>query len=99
MKDAYQRAEDEYKREKREYEVDKRDAAKMGEAAPPPPQEPTMERTLVEDTTVERLAGIQAENPRGVVVIRDELSGWARGMEDQYKQGGRGADRQYWLSA
>jgi hypothetical protein len=98
MKDDYQRAEDEYKREKREYEVDKRDAAKMGEAAPPPPQEPTMERTLVEDTTVERLAGIQAENPRGVVVIRDELSGWARGM-DQYKQGGRGADRQFWLSA
>jgi putative DNA primase/helicase len=44
------------------------------------------------------LAGIQAENPRGVVVIRDELSGWARAM-DQYKQGGRGADRQFWLSA
>jgi hypothetical protein len=98
LKEKYQRAEDEHKREQREYEVDKKDAAKAGEAAPPPPQEPTMERTLVEDTTVERLAGIQAENPRGVVVIRDELSGWARAM-DQYKQGGRGADRQFWLSA
>ena len=98
LKEKYQRAEDEYKREQREYEVDKKDAAKAGEPAPPPPQEPTMERTLVEDTTVERLAGIQAENPRGVVVIRDELSGWARAM-DQYKQGGRGADRQFWLSA
>ncbi len=98
LKEKYQRAEDECKREQREYEVDKKDAAKAGEPAPPPPQEPTMERTLVEDTTVERLAGIQAENPRGVVVIRDELSGWARAM-DQYKQGGRGADRQFWLSA
>jgi putative DNA primase/helicase len=98
MKDAYHRAEDEHKREKREYEVDKRDAAKNGLAAPPPPQEPTMDRTLVEDTTVERLAGIESENPRGVVAIRDELSGWARAM-DQYKQGGRGADRQFWLSA
>ena len=98
LKKKYQRAEDEYKREQREYEVDKKDAAKAGEPAPPPPQEPTMERTLVDDTTVERLAGLQAENPRGVVVIRDELSGWARAM-DQYKQGGRGADRQFWLSA
>src|SRR5215218_10038623 len=98
LKEKYQRAENEYKREQREYEVDKKDAAKAGEPAPPPPQEPRMERTLVEDTTVERLAGIQAENPRGVVVIRDELSGWARAM-DQYKQGGRGADRQFWLSA
>jgi len=98
LKDKYQRAEDEYKREQREYEVDKKDAAKAGEPAPPPPQGPTMERTLVEDTTVERLVGIQAENPRGVVVVRDELSGWARAM-DQYKQGGRGADRQFWLSA
>lgn len=98
FKDKYHRAEDEYKREQRAYEVDKKDAAKAGEPAPPPPQEPSMERTLVEDTTVERLAGIQAENPRGVVVVRDELSGWARAM-DQYKQGGRGADRQFWLSA
>jgi putative DNA primase/helicase len=98
LKDKYHRTEDEHKREQREYEVDKRDAAKAGEPAPPPPQPPTMERALVEDTTVERLAGIQAENPRGVVVIRDELSGWARAM-DQYKQGGRGADRQFWLSA
>ncbi len=98
LKEKYQRAEDEHKREQREYEVDKKDAARAGEAAPPPPQAPTMERTLVEDTTVERLAGIQAENPRGVVVVRDELSGWARAM-DQYKQGGRGADRQFWLSA
>src|SRR5215208_6255145 len=98
LREKYQRAENEYKREQREYEVDKKDAAKAGEPAPPPPQEPRMERTLVDDTTVERLAGIQAENPRGVVVIRDELSGWARAM-DQYRQGGRGADRQFWLSA
>ena len=98
LKEEYSREEDEHKREKREYEVDKRDAAKQGLPAPPPPREPTMGRTLVEDTTVERLAGIQSENPRGVVVIKDELSGWARAM-DQYKQGGRGADRQFWLSA
>jgi hypothetical protein len=98
LKEEYNKAEDEYKREMRQWEVDKRENARNGEPAPPPPQEPSMERTLVEDTTVERLAGIQAENARGVVVVRDELSGWARAM-DQYKQAGRGADRQFWLSA
>src|SRR5215218_6102768 len=98
LKKSYEDEEDEHRRLLREYEVEKKEARDAREPAPPPPLPPTMERTLVEDTTVERLAGIQAENPRGVVVIRDELSGWARGM-DQYKQGGRGADRQFWLSA
>jgi putative DNA primase/helicase len=31
-------------------------------------------------------------------VAKDELAGWIRGM-DQYKAGGKGSDRQFWLSA
>jgi hypothetical protein len=38
------------------------------------------------------------ESPRGVLVAKDELAGWIRGM-DQYKAGGKGSDRQFWLSA
>ncbi len=98
LREAHSRAVDEYKRECREYEVEKKDAAKAGEPAPPPPQEPRMDRTLVEDVTVEALAVVLEGTPRGVVAVRDELSGWVRSM-DQYKQGGRGADRQFWLSA
>ena len=98
LREDFRRAEDEHKRELREYEVDKRDAAKAGLSAPPPPQPPLMERTLVEDTTVEALASILHGTPRGVLAWRDELTGWARAM-DQYKLGGRGADRQFWLSA
>jgi hypothetical protein len=37
------------------------------------------------------------ENPRGLVVISDEITGWVLGM-NEYK-GGKGSDRQFWLSA
>ena len=57
-----------------------------------------MERVVVEDVTTEALAVVLAGTPRGIATHRDELSGWVRSM-DQYKQGGRGADRQFWLSA
>jgi Protein of unknown function (DUF3987) len=57
-----------------------------------------MERTVVEDATVEALAVFLEDNPRGVGAFRDELSAWAR-AHDQYKSGGKGADRQFWLSA
>lgn len=33
-----------------------------------------------------------------MLIIKDELSGWLGAM-NQYKQGGKGADRQFWLSA
>jgi hypothetical protein len=47
--------------------------------------------------TVERLAALLAENRRGLVVLRDELTAWVKGL-NQYK-GGKGADRQFFLSA
>jgi putative DNA primase/helicase len=65
------------------------------EPAPEPPEEPKLGRTVVEDTTAEALFPILEENPRGVLVSRDELTGWLRSM-DQYK--GKGSDRQTWLS-
>jgi putative DNA primase/helicase len=98
LRNAYRVAEDEYKRLARAYEVEKRDAAKAGEPAPPPPQPPVMGRSVVEDTTVEALAVVVEGTPRGVMVVRDEIAGWVRSM-DQYRAGGKGADRQFWLSA
>jgi hypothetical protein len=52
---------------------------------------------VVEDTTVEALAAALEDNPRGVLLARDELSAFVRGM-DQYKNH-RGSDRQFYLSA
>jgi hypothetical protein len=96
LRKAHQERLDEHEREVREYEVEKRDASKVGKPAPPPPP-PLMGRTVVEDTTVEALATVLEGTPRGVIAVRDELAGWVRAM-DQYKQGGKGADRQFWLS-
>lgn len=93
----------EYKAKKAEYELELREwkaecqrARKESEAEPPPPAEPTMERVYADDTTVEALVGILEDNPRGILLYKDELTGWIRGL-DQYK-GGRGNDRQFWLS-
>ncbi len=98
MRNEYREKQDEHARELREYEVDKTQARKDGVAAPPPPEEPVMSRALVEDTTIEALATILEDNTRGVLVMRDELAAWVRSM-DQYRSGGKGADRQFWLSA
>jgi hypothetical protein len=64
---------------------------------PPPPEEPqSPERLVVMDATVESLAPLLQENPRGLLMVQDEGVGWVRAM-GQYK-GGRGNDRQFWLS-
>jgi hypothetical protein len=67
---------------------------KGGEGAPVPPPAP-MRRYLTTDPTVEALAPILDQNPRGLVVARDELTGWVRSM-DQYRARA-GADRQFYL--
>jgi hypothetical protein len=96
LKRSYAEKVEEYESEMREHEKDKRESRKNNEADPSPPEEPTMGRTVTEDTTVEALASILEDNPRGVAVVKDELAGWVRSM-DQYKSG-KGADRQAWLS-
>ena len=98
LRQEYREAKEEHEAEARQWEADKKAAAKEGEPAPEQPQKPTMKRTVVDDTTVEALAAVLEGNPRGVLVTKDELSGWVRSM-DQYKAGGKGTDRQFYLSA
>jgi hypothetical protein len=93
---AYAEEKGDWRRELREWEVEKKSAHKSGEPAPEEPEAPTMSRCVASDTTVEALVGILEDNPRGLLVYKDELTGWVRGM-DQYK-GGKGSDRQHWLS-
>jgi putative DNA primase/helicase len=88
---------EEHGRQMREWKAHCRDARSAGETEPPPPPEPTMERTYADDTTVESLVGILEDNPRGVLIYKDELTGWVR-SHDQYRAAGKGADRQHWLS-
>lgn len=57
--------------------------------------EPIRPRLFVSDTTTEKAGAILAEQPRGVLVHRDEAAGWLCSM-DRYSGGG---DRQFWLEA
>jgi hypothetical protein len=54
------------------------------------PERPRSRCVLVNDITVEGLALRLQDNPRGLVLVRDELSGWIGAM-DAYKRS-RGAD-------
>lgn len=56
---------------------------------PQEPERPTLERALVDDTTVEALGPILVENWRGVLILRDELAGWLGGF-DRYARSPRG---------
>jgi hypothetical protein len=58
---------------------------------------PQLRRTIVSDTTMASLAMTLEDNPRGVNMVRNELSALVAGM-DQFKRGGRGDDRQNWLN-
>jgi hypothetical protein len=56
---------------------------------------PTLTRCQVSNVTTESLQIILDENPRGVLMVRNELSGLLAGL-NQYKRGG-GDDRQFYL--
>jgi hypothetical protein len=73
---------------------------KAEERGDPPkkPDRPPLKRLTVSDATTESLAPILKENPEGITMVRDELIGWVAAM-NQYREGGKGADQQFWLSA
>jgi hypothetical protein len=96
LEQTYRKERKTYEEDYRRWEANKRKATQNEVPSPEPPDEPTMARTVVDDTTVEALAPILAVNPRGVLDAKDELSAWVKAM-NQYK-GGKGSDRQFWLS-
>lgn len=65
--------------------------------APKKPKEPKAKRCIVSDTTVEALAPILSDNPRGLLLACDELAGWF-GSFDRYASGKGSKDAALWLS-
>ena len=59
------------------------------------PEPPAMRRYKTNDPTVEKLAELLGENPRGLLVNRDELTGWLRSLDKQ----GREMDKAFYLEA
>ncbi|HEX3037278.1 MAG TPA: YfjI family protein [Thermodesulfobacteriota bacterium] len=98
MQKYYEKKKEQYKEEFAQYESVllkwKRDEGSSPK--PGKPEEPIMSQIITTDSTLEALAELLEQNPRGILFARDELTGWALSM-DQYR-GGKGADRQAWLS-
>ena len=67
-------------------------AARVMPAALEPP---VWRRLIVGDATIEKLLELLRDNPNGLLIFRDELTGWLRSMEKQ----GREADRAFYLEA
>jgi Protein of unknown function (DUF3987) len=65
LRNVYQAKREDYEREMLEHEKNKRELRKARAADPRPPKEPVMERTVVDDTTVEALSRVLKESPRG----------------------------------
>jgi hypothetical protein len=61
------------------------------------PDLPQRRRLFSTDPTVEKAARLAHGNPRGLLLVRDELAGWIGGM-DRYSRG-NGSDRAFWLQA
>ena len=68
--------------------------AKSGGAPPTRPEVPVADRCWTDDTTTEALAVLLNQNPRGLLMVRDELAGWFN--FDRYS-GGKGGDVAKWL--
>ena len=97
-KEEHERAQQQHEADMAQYGRDLSHYQKgQGSVPPIKPKPPTLERSWTGDTTVERLAGLLSENPRGFPIIRDELSAWVKSL-NQYK-GGKGSDKQFYLSA
>jgi hypothetical protein len=85
----------EYKQQVAAYKQAVVDYRQSGGELPQEPQRPQLKRLIVNDTTIEALALLLEENPRGVGVVRDELSAWLASF-NQYKAG-KGSDASQWL--
>ena len=69
----------------------------VGNSPPLPPCEPQAQRILVDDPTIEALAPILLANPRGLLLAKDELSGWF-GSFNRYSSGKGSGDESRYLS-
>lgn len=77
-----------------------RDAAKWkrGNSHEPPPEKPdapVATRCWTDDITTEALAVLLQQNPRGLLMVKDELGGWFN--FDRYASGKGGGDVAKWL--
>jgi hypothetical protein len=62
---------------------------------PQAPEVPIERRYVIRDVTREAVVPLLRQNPRGLLLMRDELAGWMKSF-DAYKAG-KGGDGEFWL--
>lgn len=62
---------------------------------PEQPKEPARERHMVSDATIEAVGQIMVDNPNGILLLMDELSGFFARLTSASRE----ADRAFWLEA
>jgi putative DNA primase/helicase len=94
---AYQTALEEQELVKAAWKDQFKSAAKKNQDRPAKPESnlvpPVLRRLITSDATFESLHCVLSENPAGLFVIRDELTGWLAGLERQ----GREQERAFFL--
>ncbi len=60
------------------------------------PEEPRLRRLIVNDSTFEALHQTLSENPAGILVIRDEFTGWWSTLDRAGREGERAFCLQAW---
>jgi putative DNA primase/helicase len=97
---AYGRAREEHELRLQAWKEEYKRVTKKGNAAPERPPEmstvPTLRRLVVNDSTFEALHQTMSENPAGIIVIRDELTGWWSTLDRQGREGERAFCLQCW---
>ncbi len=58
-------------------------------------QQPTQHRYIVNDATIEKLGELLNQNPNGLLLVRDELTGWLKNLDRE----DRANDRAFYLEA
>ena len=75
-------------------------AVKKGRPAPArpagEPEKPSLRRLLVNDATFEAMHETMAGNPAGILVVRDELTGWLAQLDKPGREGERAFCLQAW---
>lgn len=80
-------------------EESKKSIKKGGDAKRAPEntvEPPAQKRLILTDSTFEKLHEILSDNPAGVLVVRDELTGWLAQLDKQGREGERAFYLQAW---
>jgi putative DNA primase/helicase len=104
---AYADAMKEYARAKEEFDLrlaawrdEYKRAVKKGRPAPAKPvgepEKPKRRRLIINDATFEAMHQTMADNPAGITVVRDELTGWLAELDRPGREGERAFCLQAW---